>query len=105
MRTLLRYYVWLAATALGLAAILGAVQLIQWWGNVDITVSLRTLNQAIAPASIACPRAYYPADSIAVCELNSNKVRGPVRLEVSGTGVTFVDQKRLEELIQISRTF
>jgi hypothetical protein len=97
--TSFRYYVGLVTITAILALVLGGIQLFQWWGNVDTTIDLRSLNQRIAPAAVACPAAYYPQDAVIECMMEGDKGRSPVNLKVLSTGLEFEDEGSAENLI------
>lgn len=101
----MRYYGLLALGACALACVLGSLQLIRWWGNEDITILLKTLNQQIAPAAIFCPDAYYPVNSTVTCELEGPEGRGSVSLHVLASAIEVRGGDSTIERIEAVRGF
>lgn len=95
----MRYYIGLGAVLAAATLILGGVQLVAWWGNVDVTIPIKELNQQIAPAALSCPDPYYPQDSEVECVIEGDLGRLPVSIRVEGSGVTFTAPAAAEEVI------
>ena len=95
----MRYYVGLGLISAVTAVILGGLQLAQWWGNVDISISLRALNQQIAPAAVYCPSMYYPNDSIVECGIQGPHSRTVIDMRVTASGIDFADSAIADRLI------
>lgn len=95
----MRYYVGLAVVTAGLAVVLGGIQLFQWWGNADVSISLRYLNQQIAPAAVSCPTIYYPRGATEDCLLEGPYGRTSVAMLISDGGIAFADPTSAELLL------
>lgn len=88
----MRYYLGLGIVIGVLIVALGGIQLVQWWGKVDISVSLRALNQQVAPAAVSCSSFYYPRNILVECLLEGTEGRTTIDMRVTDTGIEFDDQ-------------
>ena len=94
-------YLWMAV-GLGVLAIIVFVLMPRPQG-MDILVSLKETNQRIAPAALSCPEWSYPAGSVVECTLESGSRRVPILVNVTGTGVVFVDDAEAAAAIDYLR--
>lgn len=95
----MRYYLGLGILSGILVLFLGGIQLVQWWGKVDISISLRALNQQVAPAAVSCPSFYYPSNTLVECLLEGTEGRTTIDMRVTDTGIQFDDQIRANRLM------
>ena len=95
----MRYYVGLFSFLLILSLALGLVQVTQWWGKVDTTISLKELNQRIAPIAISCPKPYYPKGTEVVCLVEAPTARSSVVMAVSEDAIDFRDPESAQTLM------
>ena len=69
--------------------------------GVDILISLKELNQKIAPAALSCPEWSYPAGSTPVCRLEGPAGITNVQVIVSESGIEFANVESAEQSLDV----
>jgi hypothetical protein len=67
--------------------------------GVDILISLKEVNQRIAPAALSCPEWSYPEGATVTCTLESATDYSDVEMIIGSDGIKFLDERAAQEAI------